>query len=489
MSENTSEEQKPQENKMGVMPVNRLLLTMSLPMMASMLVQALYNIIDSVFVAMISENALSAVSMAFPMQNLLIGLGSGLGVGTNALLSRALGKGDTEGSDDVAMHGVFLSACCYVVFLILGLTVTRPFFMMQGATEEIANYGTTYLTIVMCASFGIYMELIFERLLQSTGKTLYTMFTQGTGAILNIILDPMLIFGIGPFPELGIAGAATATVIGQIVAAIMAIIFNQTKNDEVHLNFSKFKPNLKTIGSIAYIGVPSVIMVAIGSVMNIGVNIILAGFTSTAVAVFGAYFKLQSFAFMPVFGLNNGMVPIIAYNYGAGKADRIKQVTHLGMIYSSAIMIVFIIIIQLFPSQLLLMFSASEEMLSIGIPAMRILSASFLLAGISIIITSYFQALGNGIYSMWMSILRQLVVLLPLAYLFSLTGNLTMVWVAWPAAELVSFFFGLFLYRRINRKVLKPLEDSIAAREANKEKEDEKEEYDSDYDARSLSAD
>ncbi len=464
MKEKNKSSQAPAENKMGVMPVNRLLLTMSLPMMASMIVQALYNTIDSVFVAMISEDALSAVSMAFPMQNLMIGLGTGLGVGTNALLSRFLGQKDQDSADMVAMHGIFLSLCSYVIFLILGLTVTRPFFLMQGATEAIADYGQTYLTIVMCLSFGVYAEFIFERLLQSTGQTIYTMFTQGSGAIINIIMDPVLIFGLGPFPEMGIAGAATATVMGQIIAAVMAVILNQRRNHEVHLNFREFRPDMHVIGNILYIGVPSVVMVAIGSVMNVGVNMILMGFTSTAVAVFGAYFRLQNFAFMPVFGMNNGMVPIVAYNLGAGKPDRIRKTVHLGFIYATAIMAFIFIIMQAFPSQLLSLFSASDEMLAIGVPAMRILSPSFLLAGISVINGSYFQALGNGVYSMLVSILRQLVLLLPLAYAFSLTGNLTYVWLAWPIAEIISFAFSLFLYHRINRQVLKPLEEQSANR-------------------------
>ncbi len=471
MEEKQNAGQAPEENKMGVMPVNRLLLTMSLPMMASMIVQALYNTVDSVFVAMISEEALSAVSMAFPMQNLMIGMGTGLGVGTNALLSRFLGQKDQENANIMATHGIFLSACCYGIFLILGLTVTRPFFILQGATETIAEYGQTYLSIVMCLSFGIYTEFIFERLLQATGKTIYTMFTQGAGAIFNIIMDPMLIFGLGPFPEMGIAGAACATVSGQILAAIMAIIFNRLKNDEVQLDFKGFSPDIKVIGNILYIGVPSVIMIAIGSVMNVGVNIILMGFSSTAVAVFGAYFRLQNFAFMPIFGMNNGMVPIIAYNLGAGKPDRIRKTVHLAYTYATVIMFVMFVIMQAFPTQLLMLYSASDEMLAMGVPAIRILSPSFLLAGVSVINGSYFQALGNGIYSMLVSILRQLVLLLPIAYAFSLTGNLNYVWLAWPIAEVFSFAFSIFLYHRINRKVLKPMEEEAAALEADTAKE------------------
>ncbi len=446
-----------EENKMGVMPVNRLLVTMALPMMISMLVQALYNVVDSIFVSRISEDALTAVSMAFPMQNLLIGLATGIAVGMNALVSKALGEKKTDTANRMAMHGVFLAVCGYLLFLILGLTITRVFFVAQGASEEITQYGHDYLSIIMCVSFGVYIEVIYERLLQSTGKTIYTMFTQGTGAIINIIMDPVLIFGIGIFPKMGIKGAAAATVLGQIVAAILAVIFNAKENDELHLDFRKFRPELKAIGNILFIGIPSVVMVAIGSVMTFCVNKILVVFSSTAVAVFGVYFKLQSFAFMPVFGMNNGMIPIIAYNYGAQKPDRIMKTLKLSMFYATCIMVIAFIIFQTLPGQLLGLFSASDEMLAIGIPALRTISFSFLLAGVSVICSSFFQAMGNSVYSMVISIMRQLVCLLPLAYLFAQTGDVTKVWLAWPIAEVVSLLCGLYFLNRVNKKQIKPM--------------------------------
>ncbi|MCD8119573.1 MAG: MATE family efflux transporter [Lachnospiraceae bacterium] len=457
MNKNQNAQSAPTENKMGTMPENRLLITMALPMMISMLVQALYNVVDSIFVSRISEDALTAVSMAFPMQNLLIGMGTGIAVGMNALVSRKLGQKDSDGANSMAMHGVFLAICSYLIFLLLGLTISRWFFVVQGASDTIADYGSQYLSIVLCFSFGMYIEVIFERLLQSTGKTIYTMFTQGLGAILNIILDPILIFGKFGAPEMGIAGAAVATVIGQIVAAILAVVFNMLFNEDLKLRFRGFRPNLKSVANILYIGVPSIIMVAIGSVMTFSVNKILVVFSSTAVAVFGVYYKLQSFAFMPVFGMNNGMVPIIAYNYGAGKPKRVTKTRNLAMIYATAIMLIALAIFQAIPGPLLRLFDASDEMLEIGIPALRLISLSFIFAGFGVISGSYFQALGNGIYSMIISIMRQLVVLVPLAYLFSLSGNIAMVWFAWPLAELVSLACCIFFHTRINKTVLQPL--------------------------------
>ncbi|MCD7819180.1 MAG: MATE family efflux transporter [Lachnospiraceae bacterium] len=458
--EQTNNEQtNTRENKMGIMPVNRLLLSMALPMMISMLVQALYNVVDSIFVSRISEEALTAVSMAFPMQNLLIGLATGIAVGMNALLSKNLGEKKYEAANHMAMNGVFMAICCYLLFLILGLTISRIFFVVQGASDEIVQYGHDYLFIIMCVSFGCYLEVIFERLLQSTGKTIYTMFTQGLGAIINIIMDPILIFGIGIFPKMGIRGAAAATVFGQIVAAILAIILNTKVNKELTLDFKKFRPDPKAIKNILYIGIPSVIMVAIGSVMTFCVNKILIVFSSTAVAVFGVYYKLQSFAFMPVFGMNNGMVPIIAYNYGAKKPDRIIKTVKLAMFYATCIMFIAFILAQTIPGQLLGLFSASEEMLSIGIPALRTISISFLFAGVSVICSSFFQAMGNGIYSMLISIMRQLVCLIPLAWLFSQTGDVSKVWLAWPIAEIVSISCGLFFLNRINKNIIKPMRE------------------------------
>lgn len=444
-----------EENKMGVMPVNKLLVSMSLPMMISMLVQALYNIVDSIFVARIDENALTAVSMAFPLQTLMIALGGGMGVGVNAVLSRALGEKDYEKADKAAINGVFLSLLNYLAFLLVGLFLTEPFYLSQTRDAQLVEYGKQYLTIVCCCSFGMYTQFIFERLLQSTGRTFYTMITQGTGAIINIILDPVFIFGYLGIPAMGVAGAAVATVTGQIVAAVMAVIINERKNPDIKLHFRGFSPDGRMIGQIYAVGVPSIIMQSIGSVMTYGMNRILIGFTSTAVAVFGVYFKLQSFVFMPVFGLNNGMVPIIAYNYGAGERERLMKTLKLSIGYAVGIMTVGFLAFQVFPRQLFALFDASETMLAIGVPALRIISISFLLAGFCIVCGSLFQALGNGVYSMLVSIARQLIVLLPAAYLLSLTGQVNAVWLAFPIAELMSVVMTVIFMVRINQKIIR----------------------------------
>lgn len=443
------------ENKMGVMPVNQLLISMSLPMMISMLVQALYNIVDSMFVSRINENALTAVSLAFPLQTLMISLGTGTGVGINALLSKSLGEKDYEKANKSAVNGVFLAAVSYVIFLMVGIFVTGPFYLSQTDDAQIVEYGRQYLTIVCCCSFGMYMQFVFEKLLQSTGKTFYTMLTQGAGAIINIILDPIFIFGYFGIPRMGVAGAAIATVIGQIIAGVIACIINERKNTEIKIRFRGFRPDLRIIKQIYQVGIPSIIMQAIGSVMTYGMNRILLTFTSTAAAVFGVYFKLQSFIFMPVFGLNNGMVPIVAYNYGAGKKDRLIQTVKLSICYAVCLMVIGFIIFQVFPMRLFALFDASDTMLAIGIPALRIISCSFLLAGFCIICGSMFQALGNGVYSMIVSIARQLLVLLPVAYLLSLTGKVTYVWLAFPIAELMSLLVSVFFLVRIYNKVIK----------------------------------
>lgn len=443
------------ENKMGVMPVNQLLISMSLPMMLSMLVQALYNIVDSIFVSRIDENALTAVSLAFPIQTLMIALGAGTGVGINALLSKSLGEKDFDKANKTAINGVFLALMNYLVFLLVGIFVTGPFYLSQTKDPQILEYGKQYLTIVCCCSFGMYMQFVFERLLQSTGKTFYTMITQGTGAIINIILDPVFIFGYLGMPRMGVAGAAVATVIGQIVAGVIAVIINIRKNTEIRLQLRGFRSDTKIIMQIYQVGIPSIIMQAIGSVMTYGMNKILLTFTSTAAAVFGVYFKLQSFIFMPVFGLNNGMVPIVAYNYGAGKKDRLTKTIKLSIVYAVVLMLIGFMVFQIFPAQLFALFEASETMLAIGLPALRIISISFLMAGISIVCSSVFQALGNGVYSMIISIARQLVVLLPVAYLLSLTGSVAYVWWAFPIAEIVAVFMSLFFMSRMYQKVIK----------------------------------
>lgn len=437
-----------QENKMGTMPVNRLLITMSIPMIISMLVQALYNVVDSVFVSQINENALTAVSMAFPIQNLMIAVATGTGVGVNALLSRSLGEKNYRMADKAANNSAFLACMSYLFFLIFGLTSVEIFYRLQTDIPEIIAYGKEYTFIISVFSFGLFLEIAFERMLQATGRTIYTMFSQTTGAVINIVLDPILIFGYFGFPRMEVAGAALATVIGQIVAMIITIIMNVTKNKDIKLHIREMWPDKEVVKRIYAVGVPSIIMASIASVMSFCMNKILMSFTSTATAVFGVYFKLQSFIFMPVFGLNNGMVPIVAYNYGAKQRKRITKTMKLGLCYAFGMMVIGLVIFQLCPAVLLSMFNASESMLAIGIPALRIISISFPFAAFSIISISSLQALGHGVYSMFISVGRQLFVLVPVAWILSRMGNLDMVWLAFPLAEVVAVVLsGIFLQK------------------------------------------
>lgn len=448
-----------EENKMGTMPVNKLLISMSLPMMISMLVQALYNVVDSMFVARISENALTAVSLAFPAQNLMIAVGTGTGVGINALLSRSLGEKNFRAVDKSAKNGLFLALISFLAFAVAGLFASRAFFLVQTDIPEIVDSGTDYLRICCMCSFGLFFQVTFEKLLQSTGKTFYTMITQGLGAIINIILDPILIFGLFGFPKMGVAGAAVATVTGQIIGAILAFYFNITKNHDIRLNWKKFRPDKATIGKIYSVGVPSILMASIGSVMTFGMNKILISFTATATAVFGVYFKLQSFVFMPVFGLNNGMVPIISYNYGAQRKSRIIKTIRLSCCYAVGLMLLGIILFWAFPAQLLGFFNASESMLEIGVPALRIISLHFIFAGFSVCISSVCQALGKGVLSLCVSVIRQLIVLLPCAYLLSRVGGLHAIWWSFPIAELCALILCILFLRSIYHTQIKPLPD------------------------------
>ena len=442
----------PRENKMGVMPIGRLLAGMAVPMMISMLVQAFYNVVDSIFVAQLSEDALNAVSLAFPLQNLMIAVGAGTAVGINALLSRSLGEKNQTMADRAANTGIFLSLCSFVVFALIGVLFSRTFFEIQAAGEPIiVEYGTEYATICLGLSIGIFSQFCFERLLQSTGRTTLAMVTQLTGAVINIIMDPILIFGYFGFPRMEVAGAAAATVLGQIVAAIMAVVMNLKCNPDVNIRLREIRWNGHVAGEIYRVGFPSIVMQSIGSVMGFGMKKILIGFTKTATAVFGAYFKLQSFIFMPVFGLNNGMVPIVAYNFGAGRMDRVKKTVKLAVCTAVAIMAVGLAIFQLAPELLLSFFDASEEMLEIGSVALRIISLSFLLAGFCIIAGSVCQAIGNPFYSLIVAVARQLVVLLPVAWLLSRSGRLELVWVAFPVAELMSLTLSAIFLRRTLR--------------------------------------
>ncbi len=447
----------PAENKMGVMPVNRLLFSMSLPMILSMLVQALYNIVDSIFVAQIGETALAAVSLAFPVQNLIIAVSVGTGVGVNALLSRSLGEKNQETANLAAVNGIFVFFLSYLLFAVFGLFFARMYFTVQTSNPEIIEQGTIYLSVCSIFSFGIFLEIALERIMQSTGRTIYNMITQGLGAIINIILDPILIFGLFGFPRMGILGAAVATVIGQIIAMLLLLYFNIRKNSDVNLNMRRFRPDTAIIAEIYRVGLPSIIMQSISSVMTFGVNKILLLFSETAVSVFGIYFKLQSFIFMPVFGLNNAMVPIVAYNYGAARKDRIMKTIRSSVTAAVAIMLTGLAIFQIFPEQLLYLFDASEHMMGIGVPALRIISLSFLFAGYCIVIGSVFQALGNGVYSLITSAARQLVCILPAAWLFASVFGLHAVWYAFPLAEIISVVLTTLLFRRIYQKKIQLL--------------------------------
>lgn len=445
------------ENKMGYMPIPKLLFTMSLPMIISMLVQALYNVVDSAFVAKLSENALTAVSMAFPVQNLMIAVSVGTGVGINALLSRSLGEKQFEQANLAARNGLFLGIASYLVFAVLGLIGSRQFYLAQTDDPELVLYGTQYVFVVTVFSFGLFLAVLSERLLQSTGLTIYNMYTQGLGAIINIILDPILIFGLFGFPRLEVLGAAVATVVGQICGMLLGVFFNMKKNKEININMKGFRPHLPTIRRIYQVGIPSIIMQSIGSVMVFGINKILMMFTSTAVSVFGVYFKLQSFIFMPVFGLNNGMVPIIAYNYGAREKKRIMQTAWLSIVTAVTIMLVGLAIFHIFTDELLGIFEASLDMLAIGVPALKIISLSFSFAGYGIVVGSVFQALGNGVYSLMVSVARQLLVILPVAFVLARAGGLAAVWWAFPIAEIVAVIMSTVLFRRIYCKKIQPL--------------------------------
>lgn len=445
------------ENKMGTMPVGKLLFTMAFPMMLSMLVQALYNIVDSVFVGRISEDALTAVSMAFPIQNLMIAVGAGTGVGINALLSRSLGEKNQENVNASALNGIFLVLISYVAFALFGIFFTRTYFANQTSSAVIIEEGTAYLSICLIFSIGSFMQMTFERLLQSTGKTIYTMITQGIGAIINIILDPILIFGLGGFPALGIKGAAIATVIGQCIAMGLAIYFNYRRNHEINFSLKQFKVRKDIILEIYKVGLPSIIMMAIGSIMTYVLNAIVGAFSMTAIAVLGAYMRLQSFVFMPIFGLNNGLIPIIAYNYGGRNKDRIMKAIHYALIAAIIIMLTGSTIFQCFPRELLSLFGESGDMIAIGVPALRTISICFVFAGYCIIVGAVFQALGNGMMSLIISVARQLFAIVPAAYLLGKYIGLNAVWASFPIAEIVSVILSTLFFIKIYKEKIRSL--------------------------------
>ena len=448
---------QPKENIMGTAPINPLLLKLAVPMMVSMLVQALYNVVDSIFVSRVAEDALSALSLAFPIQSLLISFAVGTGVGVNALLSKSLGEKNQLQADRAAMNGIFLSCVTYLLFLVFGLFAVRPFFAAQTDNPAIYQYGVDYLSIVSIFSIGCFVQCMIEKLLTSTGRSFYAMLTQMSGALTNIILDPIMIFGLFGFPRMEAAGAAVATVAGQFVGCAVGLYFNLKVNHDIHLQLRGFRPHGRTIRRIYSVAMPSIVMQSVGSVMTLAMNTILMGFSSTAVAVFGAYFKLQSFIFMPVFGLNNGMVPIVSYNYGARRPDRIMKTVRLSWFYAIAIMSLGFLAFQFAPHLLLGMFDASEEMAALGVVALRRISFHFPVAGFCIITGSVFQAMGKGIYSLIVSVGRQLVVLIPAAYLLSLTGDVNMVWWSFLIAECMSMVLSSLCLKRIYTGIIRPM--------------------------------
>ena len=449
----------PQENKMGTMPIGKLLFTMALPMIIAMLVQALYNVVDSIYVSQISESAVTALGLAFPIQNILIGFATGIGVGVNSLLSKSLGEGNQKAANRAAGNGVFLLLISTVIFILFGFFGSRPYFEIQSSVPETVDGGAIYTSICCIGSLGIFVEILGERLLQASGRTFYTLITQGSGAVINIVLDPVFIFGFEPLgiPPMGIAGAAVATIIGQWIAGILAVIFNFKCNPDVQFELSYLKPHAKTLGPILTVGIPSIIMMAIGSVMNFGMNQILQGFHETATGVFAIYFKLQSFFFMPLFGINNATISIVAYNYGARNPKRITGTLLRSSLTALCIMVAGLLIFQFLPDLLLGIFNPSDEFLRIGRSALRLISLCFPAAAIGIALSASFQAMGDGIYSTITSLCRQLVVLLPVAYLLSLTGEVVNVWWAFPIAEVASLCATVFFFTRIYRKKIKPM--------------------------------
>ena len=445
----TLTKRKRPKNKMGTMPINKLIINMSLPLITSMFVQAFYNIVDSLFVARINEDALTAVSMSFPAQNLMISAGVGVGVGITALIARYLGAHDEKGITRVVHNGIFLGILNSILFALFGIFLAKFYFEFQKASGIIETYGIQYLSICSIFAFSIIMEITFERMLIASGKTIYTMITQSTGAIINIIFDPIFIFGLFGVPKMGIVGAAVATIFGQTVAMFMALYFNVVKNHEVRISIKKFAVDFKTIVNIYEIGFPSIVMQSAASFMIFQLNNLLASFSTTATAVLGVYFKLQSFVILPVFGLNNSVISIVSYNYGAGKIKRLLKTVKVANIYAFSIMLAGFVLCQILPVQILKIFDASDNMLAIGVPALRIISFSFLIAPFSIVSSGTFQALGKGTFSLIISLIRQLIVILPLSYLLSRVMGMKGVWVAFPIAEIVAGILTIIYLRKL----------------------------------------
>ncbi|MDE7360827.1 MAG: MATE family efflux transporter [Oscillospiraceae bacterium] len=449
---------------MGTMPVQKLLITMSLPMVISMFVQAMYNLIDSIFVAQINQDALTAVNMSFSMQSLMIAFQTGLGVGMNAMVSRLLGEKKSEEAGKAAVHGLLLTLINYLIFLTVGLTLLPLYFEMQSKVSAVIDYGIEYLSVICIFSFGLFFQICFERFLQATGKTVYSMIMQGVGAFVNIFLDPVFIFGVEPLgiPALGVRGAAVATVMGQCLSCAIGAFLHFKLNHDLKLKFKGFRPERDMIGKIYAVGVPSIVMSALMSVMTYCMNIILKGYEEAAATAFGVYFKLQSFIIMPVFGMNNGIVPIIAYNYGARKGERITKTIKLGIIYATATMLIGLLLFQLLPEFFLSFFNPDAELVRIGIPALRTLSFSFLFVGASIVMTSAFQALGNGLWSLAVFVVRLLVPALPLAAMLGMIGGTSAIWIALPVSDLCGVILSTVLMRKMYRNTIKPITEKTA---------------------------
>lgn len=441
------------ENKLGTMPIGKLLMVMSIPMMISFFIQALYNMVDSIFVARLSENALTAVSIAFPMQNIITAIGVGTGVGVNAMVPRYMGQGRQRDAEKIANVAVFLSACYWVVFLLVGLFLVGPYYRMQTDVPEIVEGGIRYLSVVCMVSLGAFFGNNFEKLLVATGHSLQSMISQAAGAVFNIIFDPLLIFGLGPFPELGITGAAVATVLGQIFAAAVAFCFVMKSQKSVRIHPGAMLPDRRSLKEIYAVGIPSILTVGLSSAMSFCLNQIFLAFSTTATAVFGIWLKLQNFCYMPVFGMNNGTIPMISYNFGAGKMDRVHRTIHLALGVAVTLMLVLLVLFELFPAGLLTLFSASETMFAIGIPALRLTCLSLPFGATAVILSSSFQSLGRSRYTLAVSLGRQLIFLVPIAWLLSLSGRLELVWLSVVMAEALSMVLAICLRRKLVREL------------------------------------
>lgn len=442
------------ENKMGTMEMKKLILTMSFPIMISMLVQALYNIVDSMFVARVSETALAAVSLCYPIQMILVAVACGTGVGVNALLSRYLGEKKYNEANQIALHGIFLALCNWAVFAILGIFFSETFLRLFSSDEQILQMGISYMKICTIFSFGVFIQITYERIMQSTGNTIYNMIIQGVGALINIILDPVFIFGYFGLPAFGVTGAAIATVIGQLIAMIIGIVITQKKIKEIKINPKECKLNIKVIGKIYRIGFPAILMQSIMSFMTVFMNMILISFSELAVSVFSIYYKLQQFVFMAVLGMNNALIPIISYNYGARKKERILEAIQFSLVISAIIMGIGTILFQLFPKELLYLFDAKENMLAIGIPALRIISISFIFAGVSMVLCSVFQALGHANQSLYITLLRQLILLIPLTWIIALNFGLNISWISFIITEIICAIISIIILKNIKRKTI-----------------------------------